>query len=246
MGAFRPGVRNAPREENNPALREKHEPAPTRLRFEEDEWGGSPKCQAAAKREGLSDFSARPQLPRGPPAQMVKEQSSSEVPVESHAGTEGGSASVNLTFPGQTSRVEATFNPQAGPTGYPGPAPTGQGPMQQLWTSGPPMATGATPFPTNNAQWPQYPQYPVPRTAAQPLGIGQLVREGLIMQGTHSRTATPTQTREEEEDPQQDPRGIPQRTRLRHRQHGFKLRKGRTPISPRNSSNPSRQSSLGE
>ena len=76
-------------------------------------------------------------------------------------------------------------------------------------------------------------------------GTGQLVREGLIMQGTPSRTAIPTRTREEE-DPQLDPRGIPRRTRLRHRQHGFNLRKGRTAISPRKSSNPSRQSSLGE
>jgi hypothetical protein len=66
------------------------------------------------------------------------------------------------------------------------------------------------------------------------------------MCGMHRRTATPTQTREEEEDPQQDPQGIPQRTRLRHRQRGFNLRKGRTPISPRKSFNPSRQSSLGE
>jgi hypothetical protein len=64
------------------------------------------------------------------------------------------------------------------------------------------------------------------------------------MQGTPSRTATPTQTREE--DPQLDPRGIPRRTRLRHHQHGFNLRKGRTAISPQKSSNPSRQSSLGE
>jgi hypothetical protein len=77
-------------------------------------------------------------------------------------------------------------------------------------------------------------------------GTGQLVREGHIMQGTPSRMATPTRTREEEEDPQQDPRGIPQRSRLRHCQHGFNLRKGRTPISPRKSSNRSRQSSLGE
>jgi hypothetical protein len=73
MGAFRPGVRNAPGEENNPALREKRKPAPARLWFEEDEWGGSPRRQAPAKLEGLSDFPARPQLPRGPPAQMVKE-----------------------------------------------------------------------------------------------------------------------------------------------------------------------------
>jgi hypothetical protein len=149
MGAFRPRVRNAPGEKNNPALREKQEPAPARLRFKEDEWGGSPKRQAPAKLEGLSDFPARPQLPQGPPAQMVKEQSSSEVPVKSHAGTGGGSASVSLNFPGQASRVEATFNPQAGSIGYPGPAPTG--PTQQSWTSGPPTATGPTPFPTNNA-----------------------------------------------------------------------------------------------
>jgi hypothetical protein len=66
------------------------------------------------------------------------------------------------------------------------------------------------------------------------------------MQETPSRTATPTQTREGEEDSQQDPRGIPQRTRSRHRPHGFNLRKGRTPISPRKSFNPSKQSSLGE
>jgi hypothetical protein len=167
MGAFRLGVRNAPGEENNPALREKREPAPARLRFEEDEWGGSPKRQTPAKLEGLSDFPARPQLPQGPPAQMVKEQSSSEVPVESHAGTGGGSASVSLNFPGQASRVKATFNPQAGPIGYPGPAPTG--PTQQSWTSGPPTATGPTPSPTNNAEWPQYPQFPVP-PAAPPSG----------------------------------------------------------------------------
>jgi hypothetical protein len=62
LGASRPGVRNAPRE-NNPALREKREPAPARLRFEEDEWGGSPKRQAPAKLEGLSDFPTRPQYP---------------------------------------------------------------------------------------------------------------------------------------------------------------------------------------
>jgi hypothetical protein len=152
MGAFRPGVRNAPGEENNPALQEKREPAPARLRFEEDEWGGSSKRRASAKLEALSDFPAQPQLPQGLPAQMVKEQSSSEVTVKSHAGTGGGSASVSLTFPGQASRVEATFNPQAGPTGYPGPAPTG--PTQQSWTSGPPTATGPTRFPTKNAQWP--------------------------------------------------------------------------------------------
>jgi hypothetical protein len=124
MGAFRTGVRNAPGEENDPALREKREPAPARLWFEEYEWGGSPKRQAQAKLGGLSDFPAQPQLPQGPPAHMVKEQSSNEVPVESHAGTEGGSASVSLNFPGQASRMEATFNPQAGPIGYPGPAPT--------------------------------------------------------------------------------------------------------------------------
>jgi hypothetical protein len=75
-------------------------------------------------------------------------------------------------------------------------------------------------------------------------GTGRLVREGLIMQGTPSRTATPTQTREE--DPQLDPRGIPRRIPLRHHQHGLNLRKGRTAISPRKSSDPSRQSSLGE
>jgi hypothetical protein len=73
MGAFRSGVRNAPGEENNLALREKRVPAPARLRFEEDEWGGSPKRQAPAKLEGLSDFPARPRLPQGPPARMVKE-----------------------------------------------------------------------------------------------------------------------------------------------------------------------------
>jgi hypothetical protein len=61
-------------------------------------------------------------------------------------------------------------------------------------------------------------------------GLGQLVREGLILQGTPSHTATPTQMREEE-DLQLDPRGIPRRTRLRHRQHGFNLRKGHTAIS---------------
>jgi hypothetical protein len=111
MGALRPGVRNAPGEENDPASREKREPAPARLRFEEDEWGGLIKRQAPAKLEGLSDFLAQPQLPQGPPAHTVKEQSSSEVPVESHAGTGGGSASVSFNFPEQASRVEATFNP---------------------------------------------------------------------------------------------------------------------------------------
>jgi hypothetical protein len=115
----------------------------------------------------LSDFPPQPQLPQGTPAQMVKEQSSSEVPVESHARTGGGSASVSLNFPGQASRVKATFNPQAGPIGYPGPAPTG--PTQQSWTSGPPTATGPTPFPTNIPQWPQYLQYPV-SFAAPPSG----------------------------------------------------------------------------
>jgi hypothetical protein len=150
-----------------PGLREKRESALARLRFEEDEWGGSSKRQASAKLEGLSDFLVRPQLPQGPPAHMVKEQSSSEVSVESHTGIGGGSASVSLNSPGQASRVEATFNPQAGPIGYPGPAPTG--PTQQSWTSGPPTARGPTPFPTNNAQWPQYPQYPVP-PAAPPSG----------------------------------------------------------------------------
>jgi hypothetical protein len=59
MGAFCSGVRNAPGEESNPALREKWEPAPARLRFEEDEWGSSPKRQAPAKLEGLLDFPAR-------------------------------------------------------------------------------------------------------------------------------------------------------------------------------------------
>jgi hypothetical protein len=84
----------------------------------------------------ISDFPARPQLSQGPPAQQVKEQSNSEVPVESHAGTGGGSASVSLTFPGQASRVEATFNPQAGSTGYLGASADGtHAAVVDVWAS---------------------------------------------------------------------------------------------------------------
>jgi hypothetical protein len=149
---------------------------------------------------------------------MVKEKSGSEVPVESHAKTGGGSASVSLTFPGQASRVEATFNPQAGATGYPGPRRqqdprSSRGRLDPRWRRSPRLSPRTTLSGHSIISTPF-----LPRLNLQ--GTGQLVREGLLMQGTSSRTATvtPTRTREEEENPQQDPRGIPwQRTRLRHR-----------------------------
>jgi hypothetical protein len=173
---------------------------------------------------------------------MVKEQSSSEVPVESHAGTGGGSASVSLNFPGQASRVEATLTHKRAPSDIQGQRQrdlrSSRGRLDPRRRWGPRLSPRTTLCGHSILSTPF-----LPRLHLQ--GTGQLVREGLILQGTPSRTATPTQTREEE-DPQLDPRGIPRRTRLRHRQHGFNPRKGHTAINPQKSPNPSRQSSLGE
>jgi hypothetical protein len=242
MGAFRPGVRNALGEENNPALREKREPAPARLRFEEDKWGGSPKRQAPAKPEGLSDFPARPQLPQEPPAQMVKEQSSSEVTVKSHAGTGGGSARSALTSRDKHHAWRLLLTHKRAPSGTQGQRQrdprSSRGRLDPRRRRGPRLSPQTTLSGHSILSTPF-----LPRLHLQ--GTGQLVKEGLIMQGTPSRMATPTRTREEE-NPQLDPRGIPRRTRLRHRQHGFNLRKGRMAISPRKSFNPSKQSSSGE
>lgn len=147
-----------------------------------------------------------------------------KAPIECHTGIGGGSASVSLTVPGQASRVEATFNPQAGPTGYPGPAPIG--PMLQ--SSGPPTATGPTPFSTSNTQWPQYPQYPVEPPAAQSQGYwtagqGRAPFSGNTQQYGYSY---PTAGRGGF---WPGPRDIPQRTHTRHHPHGFNLHRGRTP-----------------
>jgi hypothetical protein len=62
LGAPRPRGLDASREDNNLALRKEWKPAPTRLRFEEDEWGDSPKRQAPAKLEGLANFPTHPRL----------------------------------------------------------------------------------------------------------------------------------------------------------------------------------------
>jgi hypothetical protein len=162
------------REENNPALREKREPAPARLRFEENEWGGSPKRQAPTKLEGLLNFPAQPQLPQEPPAQIVNEQSSSEVLVESNAGIEGGSASV----PGQASRVEAFFNKRA-PSGTQGQCQrdlrNSRGRLDPRWRLDPRLSPRTTLTGHNILSTPFH-----PRLHLQ--GTGQLVREGLIMQ----------------------------------------------------------------
>jgi hypothetical protein len=131
LGAPHPKGQDAPREEDNLALRDERKPAPARLRFEEGDWGDSPKRQAPPKLEGSTSFPVLPQVPRGVHAPVVKEQSGGEGPTESHTGTEGGSASISLNFPGQAPRAEVTFNPQAGPTRYVGPASAG--PTQQSW-----------------------------------------------------------------------------------------------------------------
>jgi hypothetical protein len=95
LGAPRPRERDAPREEDNPALRDEQEPAPARLQFEEGDWGYSPKRQAPPKLEGSTSFPVHPQVPRGVPAPVVKEESGGEGPTGSHTGTEGGSASIS-------------------------------------------------------------------------------------------------------------------------------------------------------
>jgi hypothetical protein len=180
--------------------------------------------------------------PAATPAHMVKEQSSSEVLVGSHAGTERGSASVSLNFPGQASGVEATFNPQADPIGYPGPAPTR--PTQQSWTSGPPTATGPTPFPTNNAQWPQYPQYPVP-PAAPPSGYWAAGQGGAHFAG-NAQPYGYSYPNAGGGGPPAGPPGYPPAYSFAPPPAWFQPAQGTRKSSPRKSSKPSRQSSLGE
>jgi hypothetical protein len=100
LDAPRPRGWNAPREEDSPALRDEREPAPARLRFEEGDWGDSPKLQAPPKLEGsTSSTLCTHKCPEGYRRQLRKNRAvvrALQSPIPGPKGDQRASASTSL------------------------------------------------------------------------------------------------------------------------------------------------------